>query len=118
MGLLVFGNRVPSILIPARVTDSDKDPGDSCGIRDSRRVVHVNSGRRIVRARPGKGRPGTAFSNDIVPLVLEISFCLFFAGGFWCTFSRPPRESLAMRMAVYVAFVVMVLAQLVLLQML
>jgi hypothetical protein len=67
---------------------------------------------------PGKGRPGTAFSNDIVPLVLEISFCLFFAGGFWCTFSRPPRESLAMRMAVYVAFVVMVLAQLVLLQML
>ncbi len=67
---------------------------------------------------PGKGRPGTFFSDDVAPTVLAVSFCLFFVGAIWCSSSVRARHSDAVKSCVYLAFTDMVLAQLLVLQLL
>jgi hypothetical protein len=60
---------------------------------------------------PHKGRPGTYFAHDTLPIASELSFVLFFVGGFWSMLSRQARNSACVKWSVYVAFAVMVLAR-------
>jgi hypothetical protein len=67
---------------------------------------------------PGKGRPGTFFSDDVAPTILAGSFCLFFVGAIWCSSSVQARDSDVIKSCVYLAFVDMIVAQLLALQVL
>src|SRR5438067_1501329 len=65
---------------------------------------------------PGKGLPGTLFSDDVAPTVLAASFCLFCIGALWCSTCDRARNSHAVKLCVYLVFADMILAQLLALQ--
>lgn len=62
---------------------------------------------------PGKWRPGSIFTHDVAPRVLELSFSLFWIGAAWSLSSKQARDSISIKWSVCVAFAAFVLAQLI-----